>query len=215
MLNAYESLGAPWAPLLLSNGSGTRLRVVAPFHGIALGVFPATELDTYIGQVWNSSTLSLAAAAACKQDGGILHKYIGQASGGNLVFSENGVAKFQFSKPSTLNVYKNELHPSPPPPDVLTKCLAGVVAAKLGGALVRTDVLGSNSLDACMVSQFYVQSPVQKYAQLFHQFGVNNLAYSFGYDDTCEQSSFITVDDPTEVDIAIAATQASTALRRR
>jgi hypothetical protein len=204
ILNAYQSLGAPWTSLLLSNGSGTRVRVIAPFHGIELGVFPATELDTYIGQVWNSSTLSLAVEASCKQDGGKLHKYIGKNSGGNLVFSENGVAKFQFSKPSTLTVYRNELQASPLPPDELTACLARVVAAKLGGALVRTDVLGSNSLDACVVGQFYVQSPVQKYAQLFHQFGVDKKAYSFGYDDTCEQSSFITVDSPTEVDIAIS-----------
>jgi len=69
---------------------------------------------------------------------------------------------------------------------------------------VRTDVLGSNSLDACVVGQFYVQSPVQKYAQLFHQLSIGNLAYAFGYDDTCEQSSFITVDDPTKVDIQIS-----------
>jgi len=65
IVNAYASLGAPWTSLLLSNNSGTRVRVIAPFHGIELGVFPATELDTYIGQVWNSSSLSLAVEAAC------------------------------------------------------------------------------------------------------------------------------------------------------
>jgi hypothetical protein len=129
ILNAYTALGAPWTSLLLTNGSGTRLRVIAPNHGIELtqkgmGTFPVNHLDNYISAVWSSSTLSVGAASSCGQDGGILHKYIGQASGGNLVFSEGGVPKFQFSKPSSLIAYANELHASPQPPDELTKCLS-------------------------------------------------------------------------------------------
>jgi hypothetical protein len=170
-------------------------------------VFPADELDSYINQVWSSSTLSVQLTEACGQDGGVIHNYIGQNSGGNLVFSESGAAKFQFAKPSTFTVYTNEIKASPLPPDELTKCLAGQVARDLGAALVRTVLLANPALDACMVNQFYVNTPIQKYAQLFHQFGVGNRAYAFGYDDTCDQSSFITVDDPTAVDIAISGTQ--------
>ena len=32
---------------------------------------------------------------------------------------------------------------------------------------------------------------------------MNNLSYSFGYDDTCAQSSFIAIDDPTGMTIAL------------
>jgi hypothetical protein len=85
-----------------------------------------------------------------------------------------------------------------------TMCLAKGVAAKLGGAFVRTNLLVNSNLDACQVHQFYVNNPIQNYAQLFHQFGINGLAYSFGYDDTCSQSSYITVDSPTAVSIGIA-----------
>jgi hypothetical protein len=169
-----------------------------------MGTFPVNHLDNYISAVWSSSTLSVGAASSCGQDGGILHKYIGQASGGNLVFSEGGVPKFQFSKPSSLIAYANELHASPQPPDELTKCLSEAVATKLAGALMRTAVLGSTSFEACVKSQFYVTSPVHKYAKLFHQFGFDNKAYAYGFDDSCDQSSFITVDSPTEVDIQIS-----------
>jgi len=145
--------------------------------------------------------------ASCGQDGGIIHKYIGQNSGGNLVFSESSVAKFQFPQPTTVTVYRNEIAAFPLPPDDLTACLARVVAAKLGGALVRTVLPANPNLDACIPDKFYKNAPITKYAQLFHQLGVDGLAYTFGYDDTCDQSSFITVDNPTAVDIAISGTQ--------
>jgi hypothetical protein len=137
----------------------------------------------------------------------MIHRFVGQNSGGNLVFSEGGVPKFQFPIPPTVTVYRNEIAAFPLPSDELTACLSRVVAAKLGGSLARTVLLANPNLDACMPNQFYLNAPVTKYAQLFHQFGIGNLAYAFGYDDTCDQSSFITVDNPTAVNIAISAMQ--------
>jgi len=78
---------------------------------------------------------------SCGQDGGKVHNFIGQQSAGNLVFSESGAPKFQFPKPDPLTVYRNELAALPVSPDELTKCLARGVAAKLGGAFVRTNLL--------------------------------------------------------------------------
>jgi hypothetical protein len=207
IMSAYANLGSPWTSLLLQNDSGNNLRVVAPYHGIEMGIFPADQLDSYITGVWSSSTLLVDVTAACGQDGGMIHRYVGQNSGGNLVFSEGGVHKFQFPNPPTLAVYRNEIEASPLPSDALTACLARVVAAKLGGALVRSVLLANPILDACRPNQFYLNAPVTKYAQLFHQFGIGNFASAFGYDDTCDQSSFITVDNPTAVNIAISAMQ--------
>jgi hypothetical protein len=207
IMNAYAALGSPWTSLLLTNSSGTRVRVISPYNGIGMGVFPANELAPYISQVWGSSTLLVHASTACVQDGGLLHSFVAQNIGGNMVFSTTGIV-VQFPPPSTFTVYTNGIAASASVPETpipgLAPCLAGVVAAKLGGALVRTVVLANPDLDACMVNQFYLNAPVQQYAQLFHQFGVGNLAYPFGYDDTCNQSSYITVDNPTAVDITIS-----------
>ena len=69
---------------------------------------------------------------------------------------------------------------------------------------MRTNLLVNTNLDACQPAQFYVNNPIQRYAQFFHQFGIYGLAYSFGSDDTCEQSSYITVQTPTAVSISIS-----------
>jgi hypothetical protein len=207
IMNAYASFGPPWNTLVLSNGGGARMRVVAPYHGIEMGVFPSNALQPYVDQVWSTYTSQqMMVTHVCKQDGSKPHTFIGQVSGGNLVFTDtiNPMLQFQFPKPDTLTVYRNEIHASPTPSNELTLCLAKGVAAKLGGALVRTNLLVNSNLDACQLHQFYVNNPIQSYAQLFHQFGINGLAYSFGYDDTCSQSSYITVDSPTAVSIGIA-----------
>jgi hypothetical protein len=203
MMTAYQALGAPWTQLLVNSG-GAPLRVIAPYHGIANGVFPSNALDAYIGQVFSFyQSNSLTAQASCGQDGGILHTFSGSTSGGALVFSEGGTARFQFSQPTTLAVYQNEIHASPTPTSPLYNCLSGVVGAKLGAAFIRTNLLLSTNLDACSISQFYVGSPIQQYARIFHAYAVNHLAYSFGYDDTCGQSSYINIDDPTGFSITV------------
>jgi hypothetical protein len=204
MMKAYGQLGSPWTGLIVDNN----MRVVSPYHGIALGIFPEDELDNYIDRVFMfyKSPNELRVTAACAQDGGITHTFAGDTSGDFLVFKENGVAKFRFPKPSTLRVYQNEIHPDPKPPTELYTCLAEVVAAKLGGAFVRTTLLANTDLDACKTDQFYVTDPIQKYAKFFHDFGINRKAYSYGYDDTCDQSSYINVDDPTAMTITLGGT---------
>jgi hypothetical protein len=208
MMRAYGQLAQPWTNLVMYNSDNIAVRIVSPYHGIDLGVFPKDELDGYIGQVFMSYATgsTLTVKASCSQDNGITHTFAGNTSNNFFVFKENGT-KFQFSKPSTVTVYQNEIHPNPPPPTELDNCLAGVVAAKLGGAFVRTNLLINTNLDACKINQFYLGDPVQKYAQFFHDFGINHKAYSFGYDDTCDQSSYITVDDPTGMTITVGGTQ--------
>jgi len=51
ILNAYAALGPPWTSLLLSNNSSIRTRVIAPYHGIEMGVFDPNELASYIGGI--------------------------------------------------------------------------------------------------------------------------------------------------------------------
>ena len=118
-------------------------------------------------------------------------------------------ARFQFLQPTTLTVYQNEIHANPTPAPPLYNCLSGVVAATLGGAFIRTNLLLNTNLNACNTSQFYVGSPIQQYAQSFHAYGVNHLAYSFGYDDTCGQSSYINIDDPTGFSITVGGKPAA------
>jgi hypothetical protein len=208
ILSAFQQLTSPWTDLLVPNAT-TPLRIVAPYHAIQSSInnFPSNGLDAYIGQVFTNyaagSGNSIQVTGSCGQDGGIIHTFQGTTSGGVLTFKENGTAQFQFPQPSTLTVYLNALAASPTPSTPLYQCLAGVVAAKLGGAFVRTNLIVNSNLDACQTSQFFVNAPIQEYNHFFHVHSFNHLAYSIGYDDTCNQSSYITIDDPSSATLAV------------
>jgi hypothetical protein len=211
IMSAYQALGAPWTQLIVNDSNNKPLRVISPYHGIQNGVFPSNALDAYISQVFSFyQSNSLAVTASCSQDGYILHTLSGSTSGGALAFSEGGTPRFQFAQPSTLTVYTNEIQANPTPASPLYDCLSEVVAAKLGAAFIRTNLLANTNLDACNTSQFYVNDPIQRYAQLFHIYAVNHLAYSFPYDDTCGQSSYITIDDPTSMTITVGGRPTAT-----
>lgn len=209
ILNTYQQLGAPWTSLV-TYSNNVLMRVVAPYHGIESGVFPSDILDSYIGQVYSYYAATGANRLQVQQQFCDTNTYSFQASTSSSVmtFTENGASRFQILQPNTLTVYQNNIQPTnitPPDPQstALYTCLANGIAAKLGGAFVRTNLLANSNLDACQTSQFYVTSPIQKYAQLFHQYATNNLAYAFGYDDTCNQSGYTKVTNPTSMSIAI------------
>jgi hypothetical protein len=212
--NAYQKLGMPWTTLVVSNAN-VPFRVMAPYLGILPPneVFPSTEMDSYIADVWakyaSGSGNSISVTHQCDDPPGTPHNqtFTGSVTNGNLVFSENGTPRFQFPQPTTLQVYENAIKANPQPTG-LYGCQASAVAAQLGAAMVRTNLLVNNILadpvsPACVKSGFYVNAPIQRYSQIFHTYAVNNLAYSFGYDDVCHQSSFITIDDPTSMTIAV------------
>jgi hypothetical protein len=219
ILNAYLSYGSPWQGLVQYNTVSPTIpmRIIAPYHGIPLGTFPSNVLDSYIGQVFSyyasGSSNSMTVTASCGNDGGIIHTFTGATSGGVLTFTDKStqdpVDAITYPMPTTTIVYENNIVASPTPGTPLAQCLAGVITPKLGGAFVRTNLLVNSNLDACQTSQFYVNSPIQYFARIFHIYGYNGLAYSFGYDDSCSQSSYITVDDPGSMTITVAGTTAT------
>jgi hypothetical protein len=199
IMGAYMALGAPWTNLVVTSGASL-FRVLAPYHGITLGTFPSTFLDTYINSVWSHYMTNTMFAHAENSN------YTGSTATGNLVFSENGVPKFQFTMPNTLTVFQNEIYSKTVTllsTEPRTRDKAGVVAADLGGAFMRTVLLVNPDLEACQVNQFYANAPANLYAKLWHQYQFNQKAYAFGYDDTCAQSSYIVATDPTDVSMTL------------
>jgi Beta-1,3-glucanase len=92
-----------------------------------------------------------------------------------------------------------------PPHSFADTQAALAVQAKLQGALMRTILLVNSDLDnyCSNPSQFYVNPPINMYAKLWHQAGINGKAYGFGFDDTCDQSSFKLVFNPTKLTIRL------------
>jgi hypothetical protein len=192
--------GNPWRKLIMGDTRRSQLRIVAPYHGIEMGVFPANFLDAYISQVWQTYTSQ--ALVGQTQD----RIYSGTVVNNELVFNQTGGPgadpPFKFKKPTTKDAFENSM---PPIPNPLTPegDRARAIGALLSGGMMRTTLVQLSNLKDCRTQFFYVNAPINVYAKAFHQFGVGHLAYSFGFDDTCEQSSFIQIHDPEALSITI------------
>jgi len=177
------------------------LRAIAPFHGIENGVFDPNYLDQYVSDVWNAfttQTLTMNTSAW-----GV---YAGTVSGTTLTFSQAGQQSITFSEPTTHDVYANsgalaaQQCGSPPSQECLVQ---GQIADALSAALNRTTLPQYPTLPACTASEFYVTPPVNEYARLIHANAINGLAYAFGFDDSCDFSSFVADRAPTGVAVTI------------
>jgi Beta-1,3-glucanase len=123
---------------------------------------------------------------------------------------------FWIKLPTASTVYRNELFThdtevlkSAQPP--LSECYLNAArdtARDLSAQLIRTTLLADSRLlqgncPSDFTKKFYISAPVQEYAKFWHDFSEGGLAYSFGFDDSCNRSSFATVDRPQSVKITV------------
>jgi hypothetical protein len=223
LFKTLQGLGLPWSKLILKSGDND-LRVVSPNHGIhgniaPFPLFPSDQLKAYINNVFTHyTTAKLKTTVVVAQPGGlaVTYNFAGSTAGGEFFFSDptknGGKPIFSLAKWSTFNAYEGHfpLGTVKPggkeciKPPLSNDCLAYLaVGAKLQGAVMRTDLLVNNNLDACVKSQFYVNAPVNEYSKLWHDKGIGGRAYGFGFDDTCDQSSFQLIFNPTKLTITL------------
>jgi hypothetical protein len=214
LLNTLQNFGPPWSNLIV--GNGVRVRALAPNLGIAAGLFPSDQLDNYTSQVFSTYASSLpikTTVNVCSNPDpnfcdSVTYNFTGSTVNGELVFSDpnQGGAIFSFKPWSTLNAYAGSFPYGSIQPARFADQQAGLaVQAKLQGALMRTTLVADRHLDGYCndPSQFYVNAPVNMYAQLWHTAGINDKAYGFGFDDTCNQSSFKLIFNPTGLSITL------------
>lgn len=174
-----------FAQLVVNNN----MRVIAPGHGIDVGLFSSTYLDSMIQDVWDhytSNTLTVTTNSGT---------YTGQVSGGQLRFS-GGVAPF--AKPTTQNVfYCNGALTAP------NDGLTGPVAAVLGAGFNRSTLLANASQPATDASTFYQSAPTNYYAQAMHANTVDGKAYGFPFDDVAGFASYVQDGAPTSFTITL------------
>ncbi len=198
IIAALKDADDPWDKLLVGKKRNPT-RAIAPYHGMNSGVFPKNQLNKYINKVWK--TYETETMSASPQN----VAYTGQVKGGKLVFTKKGdpSTSFSFPKPSTKAVYEGAILPDPIPGNMLVEQQARAIGALLQGAFMRSVLLEEGDLDACKTKTFYMEDPVNEYASAIHKPAIDNLAYAFGFDDTCEQSSYIGVHDPNWLKIQI------------
>ena len=216
LLDTLQSFGPPWSNLIVGNG-GVRARALMPALAIPAGVFPSNQLDSYTAQVFTryagNPPLTTTVNVCSNPDpngpcGPVTYNFTGSTAGGEFVFSDasKGGPIFSLAQWSTLNAYAGSFpYGSLPPHSFADTQAALAVQAKLQGAIMRTTLLVSSDLDTYCSNpaQFYLNAPVNMYAKLWHQSGINGKAYGFGFDDTCNESSFKLIFNPTRLTITL------------
>lgn len=100
IMNALKQAPAPWNKLVISDETtGEDARIISPYHGMELDLFPRSQLDDYIEQVWAKYTTETLTTSA--ED----VTFTGQVKEGNLVFTDGAGNTITFPKPTGFMVY--------------------------------------------------------------------------------------------------------------
>jgi hypothetical protein len=156
---------------------GDRLRVIAPGHGLDAGLFSASYLDGYIGEVWSryaGTDLRIAANG---------RNFTGRVQGDTLVF-DGGVAPIR--RPSTRDVLFCDGALAAPNDGV-----TGPVAAVLGAGFNRTTLRDQANQPATNPAGFYATPVTNHYARVLHENTQDGKAYGFAFDDVADFASYV------------------------
>ncbi|MBV6695515.1 beta-1,3-glucanase family protein [Kitasatospora aureofaciens] len=166
--------GAPWDQLVVKDGGGTVLRVLAPTHSpVSFG----TYFGPYVDQVW--SRLQSTPLTVDTQNPAF-GSFSGTVSNGVLTFTGLNTDGVAFTKPSTADIFSCASGP-------LYNSggdARGAVAARLSAALNRSTLLlagGAQQPGGVTAGQYYQNAITNHYARLVHANA--STGYAFPYDD--------------------------------
>lgn len=199
---AMVKAGSPWRGLVVNARFGIHLRAISPYNGIANNLFPSDQLDSYISSVWSKYTGSTKMSATTT---GPTQSFSGSVNGNSLVFTRSSPAgSVMFAKPTTLEAYQGWTPTYSANPDGNLLVGGGELETMMQAGLMRTTMLANGDISDCPgASAYYKNAPVNMYSKIIHQFAYKHLAYGFGYDDVCSQSSDGEVFQPKKVVIKI------------
>ncbi len=221
-----EEHGEPWSKLVLPALNpafpGIPIRVLSPYHGIELDLFPKDQLEKYINDVWSYYTKK---QLTVKVSGGEFTGMV-QSDGphkGLFVFEPakgSGNSPVMFQNPNTnsrvgfisgtKDVYECQVQVDIVPQNPLP-VNATDIARDLGAGFMRSTlgqgVVGGVNLDQLPlceeVGQYYQHEPINKYAAAIHKNSIGGTAYAYGYDDVCGQSSVGITKNPTKLVLTV------------
>lgn len=197
ILQTIQAQPDPWNKLVLTDSmTGFATRVISPYHGMELNLFPRDQLQAYIDAVWTYYSSHAMTTFAIDAD------YIGQVSQSGrylnqLVFTSKTRPPVVFNKPDSFTVYTSG--PLPVTPDAH----GYRIGATLQASFLRGTLLTHTQLPFCDSSAYYISPPVNEYAKTFHHYADGGGAYAFGFDDVCDKSSFIIVHNPTSLSMKL------------
>ena len=203
----------PFAKLVLP-GTG---RVLAPNIGTLSTaspggpVFDKNYYNSYIDAVWNKYKNQVLTANTNLQG-----RWTGKVANGKMTFTQQDgtpkLAPIVFKKPTTVEVFACANictsgcgGKATPQEDVNNQIRAALLAAFNRSTLLTTPVIGIKGTSTyCKApGTFYQNAKTNYYAKFIHANARKGLAYTFGIDDVCDQSSFVAVRIPKSLVITL------------
>ncbi|GAA4848161.1 glycoside hydrolase family 64 protein [Saccharopolyspora rosea] len=166
------------------------LRVVAPGHGLDLGLFPKDYYDSHIDAVWKKY-----AGERLTVQAGDGRTFTGQVSGDQFAF-DGGVKPF--SRPSTRDVLFCDGALAAPNDGV-----TGPVAAALGAGFNRSVLLRATEQPSDDPKSFYQEDITNHYAKVMHANAEDGKAYGFAFDDVAGFASYIQDGAPKSITVTL------------
>ncbi|MBQ0849436.1 glycosyl hydrolase [Streptomyces sp. BH-SS-21] len=166
------------------------LRVIAPGHGLDLGLFPKNYYRPYIEKVWDRYKRH---SLVVKTNAGT---FTGRVSGGRLTF--HGPATVSFDRPTTRDILFCDGALAAPNDGVL-----GPVAAVLGAGFNRSTLLRTGPQPTTRPAAFYRTTLTNHYAGAIHSVVGNGKAYGFAFDDVGDFASYIQDVAPRRLQLTV------------
>jgi hypothetical protein len=167
--------GQPWDALVIRDGGGGVLRVVAPQDHMASdpGAF-STYWDAYVGQVWDKYA-STDLRVDIQGGRGV---FTGRVNGGVLTFNDGST----FTRPASKDIFTCNDGPfanNPGDSDIKKGILA-----RLAAAFGRSTILDfPDQPNGTKESDFYQNPTTNHWARIVH--ANTPIGYAFPYDDVC------------------------------
>lgn len=204
IFNAITALGGDWARLVQTRSSdGLPLRVLAPVHGIANGLFSSTYLDAYISAAWTyyqTHTMTVQTS---------LGNFTGTVSGTSMTFkNSSGTVIGTLPRPSTSEVFgcSGATQPQGQPNETAILAVGARVCAALNRATLSTaSRVMYDTQPTTDASKFYGQTASNLYSKTVHANSLNGLAYGFSYDDVAGFAPVIDQSDPASAGMTIGS----------
>lgn len=190
----------PWSTLLITDKKGRPTQVLSPNHGMEAGYkFPTNYWDSYIALVLATYSKAGKSFTLNNQVGSVTTPYTGTTSSTQITLKPTtGGAATVFNKPSSKDLWQNG--------PTFASGDSGPVASLqrwMQAAFLRSTFINStNSISNCSVKP-YQSLPQNLYSQYIHSASLNGKAYTFPYDDVCEQSSYNSVPAPTKLTLTL------------
>lgn len=208
-----DSDGAGWDGLIITDSSGSVLRVVSPNTGFQLGVGVSSDYyDSYVDAVWTQYATTTLTIDTQSTYGTIT----GTTASGEFVFGTIA----SFDKPSTADIFSCSTGPFANPSgtnadEILT------IQPRLAAPFNRSTLLiDSVQPDDEIVADYYQNTITNHYSRIVHAANLDSLGYAFPYDDVTPSSGnsvagSVVDTSPSVFTVTIGGANAYAKVRRR